>query len=353
MRRRALGRAGLVLVPAIVLVAGAELIVRTWYRAGLDIHVAQGEKGRIFADARMFEPVEDGGVRYLGRPGSAVTVRGIEYRHDALGLRDSASQSLTSGSFRVLVLGDSNVYGVGVPADETFCARLERRLNDPPSVRPIDVVNAGIPGYNTRDQLALFRRLESAVAPDLVLIGFFVNDLERLGFHVGYDGHLFCDPLPLPDAWKPTLWRSYLYRKVSLRRVEWYRQSGRYELGEGENLTFSEARLRETIAAVEARGARCAVLDVPMIESTETGDLVLEHDGYRGRAASAWLAGVAADEGVPLLPLLDCLLGEPAPLFWAAPEHRDHHPNSAAHERFAAAIAEFVRVRDLVPGEPR
>ncbi len=62
---------------------------------------------------------------------------------------------------RVLVLGDSSVFGAGVRREESFAQQLEAALNpgEPsPGARQVQVINGGVPGYTTYQILERFRR---------------------------------------------------------------------------------------------------------------------------------------------------------------------------------------------------
>ena len=74
----------------------------------------------------------------------------------------------------VLGLGDSFAFGWGVETRETFLSRLERSLGG--AAAGLRVVNAAVPGTGTTDQLALLRRLLDDVAPDVVLVAFYVGN---------------------------------------------------------------------------------------------------------------------------------------------------------------------------------
>jgi hypothetical protein len=78
----------------------------------------------------------------------------------------------------VLALGDSFTFGDAVEAEEAWPAQLEKRLNRAGSINRWQVVNAGIPGHGTGQQLLLARMLEDRLVPDAVVLGFtVVNDL--------------------------------------------------------------------------------------------------------------------------------------------------------------------------------
>jgi lysophospholipase L1-like esterase len=95
---------------------------------------------------------------------------------DAAGFR-AMPQVAAPDARRILVVGDSFAFGWGVEDDETFSAVLARALARD---APVEVINAGVPGYST-DQYWLFLRERGfALAPDLVLLVECGNDLDEL-----------------------------------------------------------------------------------------------------------------------------------------------------------------------------
>lgn len=95
-----------------------------------------------------------------------------DVRTNALGFRDDEHAEKVSGIIRVAVLGDSFVFGSGVRQDETLTHQLAARLG--PS---FEVVNLGVPGYGTDQALLTLRRWGPRLSPDVVLTGFFWNDI--------------------------------------------------------------------------------------------------------------------------------------------------------------------------------
>lgn len=106
---------------------------------------------------------------------------------NALGLRGTAvGRSKPPGTLRILVLGDSFAFGFGVEDDETFPARLETLLRERLG-RPVEVLNAGVPGWNTAHYGLFLRERGLALQPDRVLVALMGNDVPTLGrqrFHV-------------------------------------------------------------------------------------------------------------------------------------------------------------------------
>jgi lysophospholipase L1-like esterase len=97
---------------------------------------------------------------------------------NSLGFRGKETMTpKPQGAVRTVIVGDSVTVGMGVGDRETFAARLEDRLRARFPSRPLDVVNLGVSGYGTRQEVALLRRYVARLEPDLVLVGFYVNDV--------------------------------------------------------------------------------------------------------------------------------------------------------------------------------
>ena len=105
---------------------------------------------------------------------------GVPVRINSLGFRDSRDYSLDKppNTFRILVFGDSVTFGHGALSDTTYPFLLEQRLKQwRPGVN-WQVWNLGVPGYNTTTELKYLQRVGPRYRPDLVIIGFFENDLS-------------------------------------------------------------------------------------------------------------------------------------------------------------------------------
>lgn len=78
------------------------------------------------------------------------------------------------GVLRIVLLGDSLVFGQGVSDGETFGAQLEKILNTQaaPGWR-YEVLNFGVSGYDTGHELKVLKHYALRFRPDLVLLHFF------------------------------------------------------------------------------------------------------------------------------------------------------------------------------------
>lgn len=105
-----------------------------------------------------------------------------------LGLRDTPFRR--EAESRVLLLGDSVSWGHGVDdVLRVYPQVLERRFNEENGEQAVEIVNAGVPGYSTFQELAYLERDGFALEPDAVVLQFSLNDvLERYRSLAVYGG---------------------------------------------------------------------------------------------------------------------------------------------------------------------
>lgn len=81
-----------------------------------------------------------------------------------------------AGTLRVLALGDSHTQGYEVHQDATFSAVLERYLHS--HGMRAEVLNAGVSGFSTAEELAFLENEGYRYQPDVVVLAFYANDFE-------------------------------------------------------------------------------------------------------------------------------------------------------------------------------
>jgi len=107
-----------------------------------------------------------------------------------------------SGTFRILVLGDSFVEAYQVAERERFIARLEDELNASGATR-FEVIDGGCGGWGTAQEYLYWQHEGRAYQPDLVLLAFFVgNDVGDNSVELQLNGHreLALKPYFVPGA---------------------------------------------------------------------------------------------------------------------------------------------------------
>ena len=94
------------------------------------------------------------------------------------GIRDyEYSVNKPEGVYRIIILGDSIAFGMGVELEQTFAKYLELMLNEG-GAKKYEVINFSVPGYNTVQEVATLESKCLAYKPDLVIIAICGNDYQ-------------------------------------------------------------------------------------------------------------------------------------------------------------------------------
>jgi hypothetical protein len=134
---------------------------------------------RAFAPQQLMSPAYDDRFGMRGFKANAKIKHQtpdykVVYTTNDLGFRGpSYPFSKPKGTYRIVALGSSVVFGSGVPDDEVFTARLERRLRSElkPNLRtPAEVVNLGMMGTSLSLDEYVYRELGRRWSPDLVVL---------------------------------------------------------------------------------------------------------------------------------------------------------------------------------------
>ena len=99
------------------------------------------------------------------------------------------------GVYRVIVVGDSLTYGVGIPEEATFTSALNRHMGRDFAV---EFLNLGVSGYQSEDVLKVIRKFVPVLQPDLVIYAVCLNDF----LPAGKGQYSFAYEFPLPGAVK-------------------------------------------------------------------------------------------------------------------------------------------------------
>src|SRR5205823_12768757 len=95
------------------------------------------------------------------------------------GLRDREHSKIKPlNTFRIAVLGDSFVEALQVPFEESFCQIVEQQLRSCPAMaaHDVEVINFGVSGYGTAQELITLRNQVWQYSPDLVLLAVTTNN---------------------------------------------------------------------------------------------------------------------------------------------------------------------------------
>jgi lysophospholipase L1-like esterase len=100
--------------------------------------------------------------------------------HNSLGYRnDEFTAKKPSWVYRIVALGGSSTYDVRIENNaETFTAQLEKLLKEEYGYQNVEVINAGVPGYNSWEILVNLEFRVLDLDPDLVIIYEGTNDVH-------------------------------------------------------------------------------------------------------------------------------------------------------------------------------
>jgi lysophospholipase L1-like esterase len=113
------------------------------------------------------------------------------------------------GERRVLIVGDSYTAAVQLPEDRIFTTLLEAKLNQARPGVTYRVVNGGVNGVGTAEELLYFQHQGVTLAPDVVVLQYAFNDIDDTRRHGGFrltdDGIALRDDLRHPAFWRGPL----------------------------------------------------------------------------------------------------------------------------------------------------
>jgi lysophospholipase L1-like esterase len=320
--------------------------------------------------------IADEAMGYRHRPGyRGFLANVVEYNTrveiNELGLRGPPVRNEPDGA-RIVMLGDSMVFGQGVEADQSIAGRLQARLNEY-GLR-VEVLNAGVRGYGTIHEAAWLRTYGAQLAPKIVVLGVFLgNDIQDNATPMQDSGGML---LP-PQTWHTPLTRylfthSHLYRAL---RAAWLNLTLRAGAEQMAYLTanYGDANaakaervtaqaLDEVVHVTQELNAALIALLIPdglQVEPTRAGEFdeirrsnpELHLDLTRPNRVFTKLLSERDIPTVDLTPAFKAQVKEAAPLYLPL----DGHLNASGHQFAADLLAPRVEVllRRSVKSNPR
>jgi lysophospholipase L1-like esterase len=316
----------------------------------LDLRVMGLHRGmQKLAALEVFHPER----RILTGPASThAIVLGHDTWFNSLGMRDvEPAVPKPPGRFRILVLGDSMVFGQGVAQEHMVAEVLRKRIGD----ANVDVVSAGIPGWRTIDEEQFLLEHIDHLAPDLVTLVYVENDNEP------YDP--FQRERKPPETAGEAIYR---YLLVHSRAFEWAVYVYRSRVaGPAQGVLDEVARWN---ALVAAQGPPFAPNDPGWIASRDALVRMQRVLGERGARLVVFLydlgsipaeapirqrlAEVAAMGGIRIVDTRPFFAGHPRETLVNSPD--DPHPNELGHELLGSGMARtLVESGYLSRSQPR
>ena len=239
---------------------------------------------------------------------------------------------------RVLSLGDSFAWGASVEFEDAYPQRLERALTRRRG-ETWEVVNLALPGLATVDHAAQLAAEGEAYGPDVVLLGYVLNDSQDAAAAEAQRAEDWVKHPP------PTAGRSALVRLIRTRL--WATAENRRRV-EGYRSMYAENAPGWIAArqALRSMGAWCRQRGVPFVVAIFPLFGNPLDESYPFAEAHAKVAQAAAEAGARVVDLLPAYRG----LRWdllVVNGADDEHPNEIAH-RIASGVI-LRALDDVVP----
>lgn len=122
----------------------------------------------------FLRPSPNPDVKYELVPDASGYAWGTHIKINAGGYRGRMGSASFAG-FRIIVLGDSVTFGNFIPLKATYAYQMQEMLDK--SVSKYEVLNFGVGGYDVLQEVALLEYRGLTYKPDLVVVGFCLNDV--------------------------------------------------------------------------------------------------------------------------------------------------------------------------------
>lgn len=312
-----------------------ELLVRA-LGAGPRVAFLSKDQFQLSKNVRIgWEPIPD-----PDSAGSTLDPRWSESQRNSMGYRDyEHTLEKVPGIYRIAVIGDSIAKGFGTPQHEgTFPSVLERKLRE--SGVSAEVMNFGVEGYNTQQEVETLKDRGLRYSPDLVVLAYDLNDRTWPAHHLYTE--MLHEELDAGQVNRtrlsPFLARSALYRFlrfVALDRFLAGAVSSDARIGELVDLVQRDTveEYFGVLADLRATGGFAVLVVVfPYLDSLAKYSHQAEHD---------WVSALSSRHGFRHLDLLETFI-ECASL-WKEPIGYDE-----VHPTFVGLYCAGVKTAELI-----
>lgn len=259
---------------------------------------------------------------------------------NSIGLRDS-EDDLNKKFRKVLIAGDSYTFGHGIyNRNQVWTEVLEKRIAE--NISDVRVLNMGVPGYNTVQEVERFSRISRIVKAEAVILAWHTNDEDDTPIIIRKGNDLLrlqYGTLPestnLGETGTWLLSRSALFRRVALYFFRFqYAREDDFEQRWRRQRQFEMLKAMERMNSIcKAKSIKPAIVLIPSIP--ELGSQ------YPWRQEHKMVSHKAEEMEWIVLDLS-------APLSQVPPENitfipEDTHPNAEGHKMIAEAVMPVIQ----------
>jgi hypothetical protein len=236
-----------------------------------------------------------------------------------------------------------------VAQEKTYARQAEILLSEARGA-PVEVLNMGMPGYNTIHQLAQLRELGLGLQPKIVVVGFLYNDIELSSAQKGVSSSTAevsstrKVKSAVNAAWlwlkQHSLFAAWLSPRLAnaLRPlgVKGFGQVGEIKdqyVDSNPNWRRMQEALLEMKRLAAERGIELVVMVIPAMAKFSDA-------AYPIKEYHQAVAGFCRANGIKVLDLLPAFWGGDGTRYWISAT--DGHPNAQGHQIIAEALAAYL-----------
>jgi hypothetical protein len=287
----------------------------------------------------FFKPDQVWEERYLAYDalGRVVQDKDIVYRINNEGFRDTDfTPAKPPGTYRIALMGDSFAFGQGARQDQIFAALLEPVLSRRTGCN-VEIYNFGIPAYQTINEAAMFQYKALDYHPDMVIVWYFLNDLNIKNFEPVPKHANTNDFFPLAVGGS-SLARLVEIRLATIMNTETFIRYNLVSYATNVEKWNQVVQSFHTISQLSSQNHIMPVLFVhPMMYQL--------NDDYPFKPIHSQVLAAGTDNGFHSYDLLDAFKGQRAESLTVSPT--DSHPNEAGHAIDAQYAAD--KLASLIP----
>ena len=287
--------------------------------------------------------------KYIDHPTNMAGFRGLPVEAE----RDDQGRIIIRkppNSKRLVFLGDSFTFGEGVWFEDTYAEQTVKFLqaeNLSERYNNLHALNLGVAGYNTPQELNLLRKVGLPAQPDIVILGFVLNDAEPPLFQTDpRTGQPFrvrreIEEMTSIEQPEGLIYKSRIVRLIAQMRqgramhrrtIEYYRSL--YD-ETNPHWVACQSSLASLVSACRGNNIPCVVVIFPL--------LIQLNEDYPFSDIHKEIKSIVENAGGTCVDLLPSLRGRTATSLWVHPT--DHHPNEIVHRLAGEQIAKEIVAR--------
>jgi lysophospholipase L1-like esterase len=173
----------------------------------------EGLRGLDEGRKTVIQPSSNPDIGYELVPGAKAYVWDANVEINASGYRGPISTPGKHSGYRVIAIGDSITFGELLPVESTYPYQLREILKE--RAAGYDVINFGVSGYDTLQEVSHLEHRGVVYKPDLVVVGFCLNDVGVASKNLEY--------ITLTQRFHASLIYRLRLARLIANRIDWIR----------------------------------------------------------------------------------------------------------------------------------